>query len=589
MGKIKPLEDEQKRAAERRVEIITCVVLFAFGVYHSILYFGHTAVPNSDFPSLYRIGNDLLSFRMPSKFKQAPVLGLLQNFLYPLTWGPFRPLTAGWLLNAILHPFNLIGLWLVGKKIVGKAAVWIAIIAIINPWTIYSLTEPINETTYLFFILLSFYLIFRRSRWAYLAAGAATMVRYEATTLILAAFVADIIHRNNRRDVIKAFAFSALAFVPFLIWMTMTVLTFKTDSSHYLKVLFSKEYAKGFTEPVQNRTGIVLHLKLLWQVAFQPLFMPYAGAGEDTIEMLFKLSKTAGVAGFALGCVFAFRKKLWEILILMLFFVPYFILHAYYPYPLQRFHSTVFWIALLVAWFGLQSTGQLIAQKAKMPKPTAIILQILVIITAGAWTMALIPYFGKAAAVSPTSASMPYAAMAVTGLICVLRLYAGNIKTLPKVLAILAVMSVMISSNQFALARLLGDGQREIEFKQLGEWFAANGGPDDKMAVYNNITQVFAGKNEKNVIGFPKAENPAELANKLRELGVTYVVWATREGYSRGQHTGYQQLGLNKNIVFLDKPRDIGCYKFIGQAGTKRGYVNIFRLMEQGEEQLPGP
>jgi hypothetical protein len=137
------------------------------------------------------------------------------------------------------------------------------------------------------------------------------------------------------------------------------------------------------------------------------------------------------------------------------------------------------------------------------------------------------------------------------------------------------------------LAGLLGDGKREIEFKQLGEWFAANAGADDKLAVYQNDTQLFAGKFAQNVVGFPKAESPRELVGKLREEGVTYVVWATREGYSHGEHTAYQQYGLHKNIAFLEKPRNIGPYEFVRPIGSERGYVNVFRLKDKGDEQLP--
>jgi len=150
-----------------------------------------------------------------------------------------------------------------------------------------------------------------------------------------------------------------------------------------------------------------------------------------------------------------------------------------------------------------------------------------------------------------------------------------------------ATWSNGINGLSAGLAQLLGDGQREIEFKMLGEWFSANAKPDDKMAVYQNDTQLFAGKFAQNVVGFPKAANPGELVEKLRREGVTYVVWATREGFSHGQHTGYQLLGLNKNIAFLDKPRNIGCYEFIRQVGTEHGYVNIFRLKGTGDEQLP--
>jgi len=123
--------------AEKRLDILTGVVLFAFGVYQSVLYFGHTVVPVSDFPDFFRVGKEILSLQMPSSFKLAPVVGILQNLLVYVSWGSPPELTAGWLLNAILHPFTVVLLWLVGKRIIGRAAAWFAVIASINPWTIY--------------------------------------------------------------------------------------------------------------------------------------------------------------------------------------------------------------------------------------------------------------------------------------------------------------------------------------------------------------------------------------------------------------------------------------------------------------------
>jgi hypothetical protein len=303
-----------------------------------------------------------------------------------------------------------------------------------------------------------------------------------------------------------------------------------------------------------------------------------------------KLSKAAAVVGFVLGCLFAIFKRRWEALMLLLFFVPYFILHAYYPYPLTRFHSTIFWIAMLVAWFGLQSAGGFFARKTRMPSLAAVLLQAAATVAAVAWLISLVPHFSKAAAVSPASATMPYVAMLAAGVIIAGRMLAKPRSALggvPRHLCVASVLCLVIASNQFMLVRLLGDGQREIEFKLLGEWFAAKAGADEKLAVYQNDTQLFAGKNAANVVGFPKAASPRELVEKLRREGVTYVVWATREGYSRGEHTLYQQLGLDKNIAFLDKPRSIGPYEFVTQLGSERGFVNIFRLRDRGEEQLP--
>lgn len=581
------VENEQADANQKRIELLTGFILLAFGVYQSILYFGHTAVPNGDFPDLFKIGSDLLSFKRPVGFKQAPVLGLLQNFLYPFAWGTSRELTAGWLLNAILHPLNLLLLWLVGKRIVGRAGVWIAVIIIINPWTIYLLTEPINETTYLFFILLSFYLIFSRSRWAYLAAATASMVRYEGATLILAAFLADIMHSKSKSERIHAIVFSVLASLPLAVWMSCTVLTWKSGATHYLSVLFSKDYSKGFAEPTENRTGILLNMRVLWQTGFACLLTPYPGINEGLADVLLKLSRATVVAGFLLGCIFSIIKRQWQVWMLLLFFVPYFILHAFYPYPLGRFHATIAWIVLMVCLYGLQSAGGLLTGKLGVPRVFSLVFQIVLIIISVYWLAGLIPYLNRASALSPRSATMPYAAMAVTGLFFAGRLYVERIRGLATGLTILAVMFLMIVSNQFVLAQLVRDGQKEIELKQLGEWFGTNAKPSDKMAVYNcGPAALFAGKLAENITGFPNADNPEQLVEKLYEQNFTYVVWATREGKSK-QHTGYQLMGLDKNIAFLEKPMSIGPYEFVRQIGSERGFVNVFHLKSRGAGQPP--
>ena len=571
-------------AAEKRLDILTGVVLFAFGAYHSILYFGHAVIPNSDFPDFFREGRDLLSLHLPYSFKHTPVLGLLLNFFYPVAWGPSRELTAGWLLNAILHPFTVVLFWLVGKKIIGRAAVWFAIIAPINPWTIYSLVDPVVETPFLFFILLSIYLIFRRSRWAYLAASIASMTRYEGAALIAAAFVADIINRKDKRDVIKAFIFSAIAAVPLMFWLTLTVMNWRTESgtTHYFNVLFSKDYSKTFAEG-QGKRGIGLHLQLLWQVAFQPLLVPYPGASEAFAETILKLGEAAVVIGFVLGCVVAAFRRRWEMLILFLFFVPYFILHAYYPYPLPRFHSTVFWIPLLVAWFGLQSAGGFLAQKARLPWQATLALKLGVAVAAGVWFVDFARNFGDESNLSPTSASMPYVAMLVTAIIIAAGMLVERPIPVCRHLCVASMLCLVVASNQFMLTRVVGDGKREMEFRQLGEWFAQNAKPGEKMAVYDSgPAGLYAGKFAENIVGFPKEDSPEKLIEKLYEQNITYVVWATREGIGQ-RHNDYRLLGLDKNIAFLSQPRSIGPFQFVKQIGSERGYVNVFRLNNKGK------
>jgi hypothetical protein len=559
---------------ERYFEFFLLIAILSFGIYQSILYFGHKLIPNPDFVCFAQLGHELLSLKLPSSFMRAPVLGLLQAGLSYVVGGQHPDLTAGWLLNAILHPFNLVLLYLVGKRIVGRSALWLAIIAILNPWVIYMLTEPIVETTLLFFTLLTFYFILKRSKWSYLFASIATMVRYEGAALIMAAFVMDLIYSTSRRQRLRSLLYSALATLPLALWLLGTVLT---QTGHYFDV-FTKQYAEAFTQPVEQRTGIVRHLRLLWTVGFQPLLTPHPAAGEAFAEMLAKLSKAVAFATFFFGAIYGLCKRRWEILFLLLFFVPYFLLHTQYPYPFQRFHANIFWIALLICLFGLQSAWLLLDRNGRIPSVLVHILQLLVLVISAIWLISLVRYLPKISAISPPSVWLPYAAMLLAGVIFAGWLYVHKARKFLRELSILVFVCLIIVSNQFTLVRLIGDGQQNKEFALLADWFVANARPGEKMGVYMApIVKIFAPKVAQDIVALPKADSPEEFVKACFNQNITYVVWATREG-AREDHTGYRQLGLHENIAHLATPKNTGPYQFVTQVGSKRGYVNIFRL-----------
>ena len=589
---LKTLDLEECRTREKHFEILAIIALFAFGVYHSVLYFGHTVVPISDFPDLYRVGRDILSLRLPARFKQAPVLGMLQVGCSYIVGGPDPNLKAGWLLNALLHPFNAVLLYLVAKQILGKSGLWLALLAILNPWIIYLLTEPIVETTYLFFILLTLYFMFRRSAWCYLFASITSMVRYEGAALILAAFVLDVVHAGNNRQRLKALGFSALAAVPLGLWMLGTILTWQPGSSHYLNV-FSKSYKKAFGASAQNRTGLLLHLNLLWHVGFRPLLAPVTelkgmlrlttptAAQVRSVQAFYTVSKLLALAGTICGALSGLAKRNWKIVALLIFFVPYFILHAFYPYPLQRFHATIFWIALLLCWFGLLQVWNLLDAGRRVPRAVRLSLQAAVLVVALGWLVTLWPYMSKISPVSPPSRSVPYVAIALAGVLAAGRLYVYRLRHLLRELSTVAVLSLMIVSNQFRLVPLVNDGQRDAEFKLLAEWYtdyAENTDSPEKMGVYMApIVGMFAPEYAEYIVRLPAADSPEAFVKACRAENITFVVWATREGLGQ-HHTGYKQLGLDKNIAVLRNGKSVGPYEFVKQLRAKRGYVNIYRL-----------
>ena len=556
---------------------LTVFVLLVIGVYQSFILFGHKVVPISDFPTIILTGHEILEFKCPSTFKMAPLTGMLQIAFGKIAGGRFPDLKGGWLLNATLHPLNLILFWLIGKKIIGKTAIWFAIICAMTPWVLYMLREPLVETPLLFFVLLTTYLIYRRTSWAYLAASMATMVRYESAALIFAAFVMDMIYKKTKKEKLIAFGYSAFASVPLGLWLWGTFLHSDTLAGHYFSV-FTKEYGQNFSEPVENRTGIIKHLELIWNVGFRPLFIIDPASSREAFDILWAVSKFMASTTFIFGAIYGLLKKNWQILVLLIFFVPYFLLHAYYPYPIPRFHSTIFWIALLISLFGLKQFWLIVKDKLKLPIPMIRICQIAVLFIAVLSIIPLVSYLNRLTAICQAVKYLPFVVIFAFVLIVLVMGIIYKAKYIFPNLATAAVMVLIVLSSQFSIAPLLGDGKQDVEFKYLADWFVDNAKSDEKMAVYMvGVVKIFAPEIETCFVGFPSADSPQELVEKLRQERITYVVWASREGLSR-DHYGYHKQKLDTNIPFLAAPKDNGPYKFVTQIKRERGLVNIFRL-----------
>jgi hypothetical protein len=337
-------------------------------------------------------------------------------------------------------------------------------------------------------------------------------------------------------------------------------------------------------------------MKVLWQTGFYPLLTPYPGVGEDFVKTLWGLSKIIAGVGFCFGAVYGLFKRKWNILAMLCFLVPYFLVHSRLPAPLMRYYTPVAWIVVLICWFGLQSAWQIINKlvvsssnlNQRIPLVVITALQILILVVAGTWLVKLLPFLPKMAAVSPASASVPYVAIGLVGLLLGVQAFVEqkiqntkykiqNTKLLSEAV-VLVVLALAVVSNQFVLAYTLGDGQTDKEFVDLAQWYSKNAQPGEKLVVYMAGTvRMFAPKSAEYILDFPKADSPSKLIEACYKENITYVVWATREGLSK-DHPDYRYFGLDKNIALLEKPRSIGPYEFVTQLGSNRGYVNVFRL-----------
>ena len=570
---------QQAEKREKQVNIFLFFLLLVFGIYQAVIYWGHQAVPHPDFSCFAIIGRQILSFQMPTDFKRVPLLGVLQVSLGKITGGQNPDFTGAWLLNSIAHSFTAVLLWLVGRKIIGRSAVWFAVVAIINPWGLQLLTEGIAETTLLFFIWLTFYFIFTRSKWAYLFAALTSMVRYEGSALILCAFVLDMIEGKNKKERILAFVYAAIASVPLLLWLAGTVFEQGMGTTHYFKV-FTKEYKEQFVGDVAAKTGFVKHAGMLWQVGFYQLFLPSPQAGRDSAQLLMNLSKMFVFVSFLFGSVYGLCKRQWKILVLLIFIIPYFWLHAKYPYPMARYHATIFAIVLLICLYGLLSFWKLITDKLKLPKGIIIALQLVVIIIAIIWALGLTGFLPRLAQMSAASASLPYVAISAV-LIALAAGFLAYKESIIKEIAILALMVLIIVSNQFAVASLVGNGGRDIEFKYLADWYVQNAKKGEKLvSTMANLLASMAPQYADDFVpidDFVDVNTPAEFAEKCFRKNITYVSWDSRIGYVPSDD--YYKMWRIQNIAPLAAGRDTGPYQFITQLrANERRFINVYRL-----------
>ncbi|MCK5271306.1 MAG: hypothetical protein KAJ52_01970, partial [Sedimentisphaerales bacterium] len=474
------------------------------------------------------------------------------------------------------HPLSIVLLYLVGKRFLGYMAVWFALIAGINPWVLNLLREPIAETTLIFFTLLTFYFILRRSNWCYLFAAITSMVRYEGAVLILAAFVMDIsesISTNNgpinwpkvKRRWISAFLHAALASVPLGLWLLGTWLTWRQGTSHYIG-----HYG--------HNTIMGKFATYLWYVSIMPLFQP---ANAEAAKIITCLSKIIVAMSLLTAAGYGIFKRRWDILTLLLFLVPYFFIHSFQSNTRPRYAMPAAWLILLLCVCGLWCLWQLINQWAAIPRAVAILLQVILLLGSGVWLITLVPHLPKLTYYSPTSASIPYVVMGLAIVVFLVRTAMYRRRFALRDTAATMLVCLTVVSNQFMLAQTVGRGQTDKEFKDLAQWYLKNAQPDEKIVTtMPHVVSLFAPRYESNFVHTSsiKGQDIKEFLESCYKKDITYVTWDSRIGFSP-QNSYYKRWRIHR-IAPLQKPRSIGPFKFIRQIKrNEKKFINIFRLL----------
>jgi len=558
---------------QRRWDIVVTVVLLAFGIYQSVIYFGHQQAGTVDFFEFAASGEKLLSLQLPDTFKRAPVLGILQVGLGRILGGQYPSLNGAWALNAILHPCSLILLWLIGRRLLGRAGVCFAVIAILNPMQMKLLGMPLAETTLIFFILLTLYLILRRSRWCYLCAAITTMVRYEGAALIMIAFVMDLIHGPTNRQRLRALLWAALASLPLGLWLLGTHLTWQPGSSHYLT-----HYGRS--------TILGKFVGNIWKLTFSPLLnLP----SQRLLTAAAQAAAWVGVVfGAMYGLIYGIYKRRYYVLALLLFLAPYFLVHVLKSRTVERYSTPISWLVLLLCWYGWQNIGKLITAKIKVPRALAIALQLFVCLGAFFWLAHLAGDLDKTIRISRPSANLPYVAWAAVAVILLAWALIYKARGSLAWAALSAVLCLMIAANHVQLAVRVGNGEKYLEFRQLAQWYVKYADHEGKLACYRpQFLRFFAHEYRDNFRGFAnlRTADLSDFVHDCRQQNVRYVAWLYYTGRIKPNSSRCRLPGI-RNFAMIMNPRSVGPLEFVKQFDVAhRRILNIYRVPKAGESE----
>jgi hypothetical protein len=516
------------------------------------------------------------------------MLGLLQIGVSQVCPGPHPLLTAGWVLNSILHTVSVLLFYRVGKHLLGHNAFYFAVLAGINPWMLQMLPDPIAETAIIFMTLLTFDFLLRRSKWCYLFAMMASMTRYELTALIAIAFFVDMVLGKTLKERIRAFLFAALASVPMILWIVLWRV-YRPDSQHYT----------GHFIDTQTRSGLG-YWRLLWQTTFGPLLQapswvgavfgklkvtsqPQADAIQQAVRNLEGLMWVVGGAGYMFALIYSAMRKNWKFWALFAFWAIYVGAHTMKHKTLDRYTIPVIWLTLLIAFYGLQSLVLVIREKWSGWRLVSIPLQLVIFIMAVVWLVRLTPVLGATVSTSTDSASLVYVSIAVVAVFLGGRAWIHRQTSPAALLSVtvpLAVCGLLLVSNQFQVVRMLGNGGKDAEFKMLADWFRENAQPGEKMAttMYSTV-KLFVPARGQDVLhtGGGSATTFPAFIEECERRNITYVAWDSRIGLTP-QDSYYKAWNIQKTAP-LSQPRDIGPFKFIKTIQhSSRRYIHIFKF-----------
>jgi len=590
-----PLDSIEPDYNKRLATYLAIGLLVALGLIYSLHFLRHFVFPNPDFAAFLGIGRRWLQFQIPGGMKRAPLFSVITALVGNFFSTPDSSLFGTELYNAIMLPTVMVLIYLIGRKFLDKAAVWVALLACISPWMVRMSSQPLAELTLIALFAATCLCIRTHIKLAYLFAMLGSIARWDMAGLIPAVALVDLI--RNRKWA-KTIIMTALASIPFVLCMIITWMQLRgrPEGAHYIQVL------------AKDRTfELVADLGFYWQnicsfINAQLLQVSPSGqvrSFKSFNSALLPLTAPLLALAFLAGIIAAVIKKRWEIIVMLLAGIPYVMVHAIYPYRLPRFCVPTAWAWLIISAYGTIAFWQWFVSKPK-PKFLIPVLQLI-----GAFIFVL--WATKIAGilwVSKKAGTLPYAqdrcpVISQLTLISALVVVAGFFvlqlvrRQKPSMgwLIVPAFLLLAVVSNAATTGFVMGDGQRFANFKRLGLWFLENARDEDRMIttmpgwmpIYTGLPiERFAHMEH---ISPEEAKDFPAFIQECRKRNITLIAWDSR--LARSPHDRYYKLwGLDRIQVLAApftsrKAERIGPCELVHIIGEGSPLVAVWRILPE--------
>jgi len=572
------IEPDYNKSGRAGAEYAAVGLLVALGLVYSLHFLRHFVFPNPDFAAFLEIGRSWLRFQIPYTMKRAPLFSVITALAGSFFSSPDRHLFGAELYNCFMLPAVMVLIYIIGRKFLGKAAVWVALLACISPWMVRMSSQPLAELTLVALFAATCLCIRNHIKWAYLFAMLGSIARWDMAGLIPAVALVDMI-RN--RKWFKTIILTVLASIPFGLCMIITMIQLKgqSEGAHYIQVLakdrtFELAADLGF---YWRNTCSFLNAQLL-----QSSPSGQVRSFEALNSVVFTVTAPLWAIAFLAGSVTAVIKKRWEIIVMLLAGVPYVLVHAIYPYRLSRFCVPVAWAALVIAASSAVTLWQWFIKK---PKPKFLIptVQLTGAVIFVLWAVKIIETLNYAQKRCPVLERLTIISclVVVTGFFAFQLLRRSKPSTGWLIIPAFLVLAVV--SNAATTGFLMGDGQRNVNFKRLGQWFFENARDDDRMIttmpsfmpIYTSLP-IERFEHMTNISPQDAEDFPA-FVRECRKRNITLIAWDSRLAGAPNDRY-YKLWGLDR-IKMLGAP-------FTGRKIDRIGPCKLIHIISKGSPKI---